>query len=54
MPVSEREAANVLPPSGWVQRYVRHGYQQTTAPLVYHLFATVISRQLPLWFTISA
>jgi len=37
MPVTEAEAAAVLPSSGWVRRYVIHAAKQTTAPLVYHL-----------------
>lgn len=40
MPVSEDAAANVvlsLPPDSWLARYVRHGFRQTTAPLVYHI-----------------
>lgn len=37
MPVTEAEAAAVVPPSGWIRRYVVHGYKQTTAPLIYHI-----------------
>ena len=36
MPVTEAEAAAVLPSSGWIRRYVIHAAKQTTAPLVYH------------------
>ena len=37
MPITEAEAAAVLPPSGWLRRYVVHGAKQTTAPLIYHI-----------------
>ena len=37
MPVTEADAAAVLPSSGWVRRYVLHAAKQTTAPLCYHL-----------------
>jgi len=37
MPVTEAEAAAVLPSSGWVRRFVIHGVKQTTAPLIYHI-----------------
>jgi hypothetical protein len=37
MPVTEAEAAAVLPPDGFVRRYTIHGFKQTTAPLVYHI-----------------
>ena len=37
MPVTEAEAAAVLPADGWVRRYVIHASKQTTAPLCYHI-----------------
>lgn len=37
MPVTEDEAANALPPDGWLRRYCVHGFKQTTAPLCYHI-----------------
>jgi len=37
LPVTEAEAASVLPSSGWVRRYVIHAAKQTTAPLCYHI-----------------
>ena len=55
MPVSEDEAANVvagLPPDSWIARYVVHGFQQTTAPLVYHLGVgiTILAPTLPIQY----
>lgn len=52
MPVSEKEAANVVPPKGWLRRYVRHGYNQTTAPLVYHIGVglTMLAATCPLQY----
>ncbi len=35
--ISERDAAGALPPRGWLRDYTEHAFQQTTAPLGYHL-----------------
>jgi hypothetical protein len=35
--ISERDAAWALPSRGWLREYVEHAYQQTTAPLGYHI-----------------
>lgn len=50
MPITEAEASSVLPPSGWIRRYVIHGAKQTTAPLVYHIGVglTVLGTTAPL------
>lgn len=37
MPVTEDEAAEALPPEGWIRDYCIHAFKQTTAPLCYHL-----------------
>jgi hypothetical protein len=46
------EAANVIPAKGWVRRYVRHAYRQTTAPLVYHIGVglTVLAATCPIHY----
>lgn len=50
MPVTEAEAAAVVPKQGWVRMYVQHAVMQTTAPLVYHLGVglTVLAATCPL------
>jgi hypothetical protein len=53
VPVTEAEAAaavTLLPQHSWLRRYVVHGLNQTTAPLVYHLGVgmTVLGTTCPL------
>jgi hypothetical protein len=52
MPVTEAEAAAVVPASGWLRRYTIHGFKQTTAPLIYHLGVglTILASTCPLHY----
>jgi len=48
--LTELEAAQAVPPTGFVREYVLHAMKQTTAPLVYHLGVglTILASTCPL------
>lgn len=55
MPVTDEEAAAVVPANSWIRRYVIHAVKQTSAPLVYHLGVgvTLLGTTCPLAYGMS-